>query len=297
MKKVAVITRTKNRPIMLPRVLMSLSRQTTKDFVWVLVNDAGEHEPVDAIASQARDEGLDVQVIHRQKSIGMEAASNDGVRQSESEYVVIHDDDDSWEPPFLETTINYLDEHENVPGVITWANRLDETIDGDAVKIQNRYPYNHWLLNIYLADLAVENRFPPISFLFRRSIYDKLDGFDETLPVLGDWDFHLRVLMEGDIHVIPKAYANYHFRINLQKGDVYGNTVNSGIDKHILYDAIYRNRKLREDIHAGRSGIGTLLAIGQMLRRVNHMSDTLGRIGHATRNHRILAFFRRLVRI
>jgi glycosyltransferase involved in cell wall biosynthesis len=297
MKKVAVITRTKNRPIMLPRVLESLSCQTVKDFVWVLVNDAGEREAVDAIAAQAKDAGMDVQVIHRAKSIGMEAASNDGVKQSQSKYVVIHDDDDSWEPPFLATTIDYLDSHEEVPGVITWANRVDETLDENAVTIKNSYPYNHWLLNIYLSDLAVENRFPPISFLFRRSIYDQLGGFDETLPVLGDWDFHLRVVMQGDIHVIPKAYANYHFRINLKKGDVYGNTVSTGVDKHILYDAIYRNRKLREDIQAGRSGIGTLLALGQMMRRVNHMSDSLGRIGHITRHNRVLAFLRRLVRI
>ena len=276
---------------------MSLSRQTSRDFVWVLVNDAGEPEPVDAIAQKACDEGLDVQVIHRKKSIGMEAASNDGIKQSNSSYIVIHDDDDTWEPLFLETTIKYLDEHENVPGVITWANRVDESIEADAVIEQGSYPYNHWLLNIYLADLAVENRFPPISFLFRRSVYDRVGGFDESLPVLGDWDFHLRVLMEGDIHVIPKAFANYHFRINLKNGDVYGNTVNTGVDKHILYDAVYRNRKLREDLTSGKSGVGTLLAMGQMLRRVNHMSDTLGRIGHATRHNRVLAFLRRLVRI
>src|SRR5699024_6623890 len=162
---------------------------------------------------------------------------------------------------------------------------------------QARHPYNHWLLNLYLADLAVENRFPPISFLFRRSVYDKLDGFDESLPVLGDWDFHLRVLMEGNIHVIPKGLANYHFRTNLAKGDIYGNTVSTCVDKHVLYDAVYRNRKLREDIAAGRNGIGMLLAIGQMLRPMNHMSSVLGRIAHVTRNNRTLAFFRRLVRI
>lgn len=297
MKKVAVITRTKDRPIMLPRVLESLSGQTTNDFVWVLVNDAGDGAPIESIARQGREKGLGVLVIHRQESVGMEAASNDGVRQSESEYVVIHDDDDTWEPEFLQTTIEYLDENMDIPGVITWANRVDEVIHDNDVTIHARYPYNHWLLNLYLADLAVENRFPPISFLFRRSVYEELGGFDESLPVLGDWDFHLRVLMEGNIHVIPKGLANYHFRTNLEKGDIYGNTVTAGVDKHVLYDAVYRNRKLREDIAAGISGIGTLLALGQMLRPVNHMSNTLGRIGHATRNNRILAFFRRLVRI
>lgn len=297
MKKVAVITRTKDRPIMLPRVLESLSRQVTDDFVWVLVNDAGESNAVESIARQGRDRGMDVLLIHRQESVGMEAASNDGVRKSESEYVVIHDDDDTWEPQFLQSTIEYMDCNIHIPGVVTWSNRIDEVINDNSIDIKACYPYNHSLKNLYLSDMAIENRFPPISFLFRRSIYEKLGGFDESLPVLGDWDFHLRVLMEGDIHIIQKGLANYHFRINSERDDIYGNTVDTGLEKHVLYDAVYRNRKLREDIAAGRSGIGTLLAIGQMLRRLNNMADTLERISQITRNNRILAFLRRLVRI
>lgn len=282
---------------MLPRVLESLCEQEMKDFVWVLVNDAGDAAPVESIARQGRARGLDVNVINRKRSIGMEAASNDGVRQSQSKYIVIHDDDDTWEPAFLRETVEYLDSNQDVPGVITWANRVDEVIKDNSVEVIASYPYNHWLLNIYLSDMAIENRFPPISFLFRRSVYDRIDGFDESLPVLGDWDFHLRVLMKGDIHVIHEPLANYHFRVNSEKGDVYGNTVNTGLDKHVLYDAIYRNRKLREDLESGSHGMGALLAMGQMLRPLNHLSNTVGRLGQVSRNNRVLALIRKLVRL
>jgi len=295
--KVAIITRTKNRPIMLPRVLISISRQTFKNFIWVLVNDAGVKEPVDEIASRATENGIDVLVIHRDQSIGMEAASNEGVHRSDSEYIIIHDDDDTWEEAFLEKTVDYLDENRHVPGVITWTNRIDETLDDDCIRFQGVSPYNHWLQNIYLSDMAMENRFPPISFLFRRSVYDKVGGFDEELPVLGDWDFHLKVLMEGDIHVLPYVLANYHFRINLDKGNIYGNTVTSGVDKHILYDAIYRNKKLREDIKNGISGIGTLLALGQMFRKTNYMSDMVSRLGNASKSSWFLSLIRKALKV
>lgn len=295
MQRVAIITRTKNRPIMLPRVMISIGRQTFKDFVWVLVNDAGEKGPIDDIANQARNEGMNVMVVHRDKSIGMEAASNDGVRRSQSEYIVIHDDDDTWESEFLEKTVEYLDANHHVPGVITWANRIDEAIDGDCIHFKSASPYNHWLQNIYLSEMAVVNRFPPISFLFRRSAYDEVGGFDEELPVLGDWDFHLKVLMEGDIHVLPYVLANYHFRVNLEQGNIYGNTVTSGVDKHVLYDAIYRNKRLREDIKKGVSGIGMLLALGQMMRRPNNMMDTLERLRNAGSSSRLISFVRKMV--
>lgn len=271
MSKIAIITRTKDRPVLLPRVLESLKKQTYKDFVWVLVNDAGEKESVNRVAEAAIDYGLNVHVLHRDFSTGMEAASNFGIRNSCSEYIVIHDDDDTWEESFLEITVKYLEECSDALGVVTWTNKVVERIENENVKILEKQPYNHWMLNIYLSDMAVENRFPPISFLFKRDIYNKVEGFDESLPVLGDWDFNLKILLLGDIHVIPKPLANYHFRDTKEKNDIYGNTVTSGVEKHILYDSVYRNRKLREDLNAGKNGLGTLLALGQSFKRVNHM--------------------------
>lgn len=297
MKKVAIITRTRNRPIMLPRVLTSIKNQTFKNYVWVLVNDAGEKQPIEKIANEAIKFDIEVKVIHREKSIGMEAASNHGIRCSDSKYIVIHDDDDTWENKYLEKTVAYLEKHENASGVITLTNRIDEIIVDDRITIKNICPYNHWIKNIYLCDLAIENRFPPISFLFRRSIYDLVGGFDERLPVLGDWDFNLRILIEGEIHVIPYILSNYHFRLNSDDNCNYGNTVTSGIDKHILYDAIYRNEKLREDIKSGKFGIGALLSIGQMHRRTNHFLDSMQRISNGCRRNFIVSMLGKLLKI
>ena len=41
MTKVAVITRTKDRPIFLKRALLSVSSQTFSDYIHVVVNDGG----------------------------------------------------------------------------------------------------------------------------------------------------------------------------------------------------------------------------------------------------------------
>ncbi|ABV37613.1 glycosyl transferase, family 2 [Shewanella sediminis HAW-EB3] len=260
MTKVAIITRTKNRPILLPRVRASVENQTFRDFVWVLVNDAGERGEVDRQADIARTNGVDVVVVHRDKSVGMEAASNDGMKKSSSEYAVIHDDDDTWQPDFLKQTVDYLDENISNVGVVTHSIRIDEEITDNHVKITGKSSFNGQLNSIKLSDLSFHNNFPPISFLFRRSCYDAVNGFDETLPVLGDWDFNLRTLLEGDIGLIPEALANYHFRIsNVKASDSYGNTVTAGIDKHIQYEAIYRNRKLRNDINTNSLGLGFVL--------------------------------------
>ncbi|HRE18551.1 MAG TPA: glycosyltransferase family A protein, partial [Rhodocyclaceae bacterium] len=61
---VAVITRTKNRPLMLARALDSVSRQTFRDALWVIVNDGGEPATVELIAEQGRQRGLPTAVHH-----------------------------------------------------------------------------------------------------------------------------------------------------------------------------------------------------------------------------------------
>ncbi len=263
--RVAVITRTKNRPLLLKRAYESIRNQVFTDFQWVVVNDAGQVEPVQQIVEIATKAGINTLLINRGESIGMEAASNDGVKSSKSEYVVIHDDDDTWHENFLMETVRFLDERTEYLGVVTHSDRIDEKVSDNSVTKVNSRPYNNWLMSIQFSDLLVENPFPPISFLFRRSIWQQVGGFDELLPVLGDWDYHLKVLMAGDIGVLPITLANYHFRVQLkQDQQVYGNTVTHGVEKHIEFDAKYRNAKIRTDIKNNEFGLGYMLLLGRM---------------------------------
>jgi len=298
---VAVVTRTQNRPLLLPRARESVETQSFEDRLWVLVNDAGEREPVEREAAAARAKGLDTLVIHRDKSNGMEAASNHGIGRTRSEFVAIHDDDDTWHPDFLAKTVAFLHDNPTFIGVTARCFRVEETLSEAGPKIIQTTPYNDRLRAMHLGDMAIQNQFPPISFLFRRSLYEQLGGFDESLPVLGDWDFHLRALLVGNIGVVPEKLANYHIRERPEGGlGQYGNTITDGGEMHLLHDSLYRNRKLREDIEAGRPGIGFLLTMGRMEQ---HLSQRLDGLSHmllaakaVARKLKILGLMRRLSR-
>lgn len=281
--KVVVITRTKNRPVMLRRALASVSHQTFRHFAWVIVNDGGDAAEVEMIATSARQEQLEVHTIHNSQSLGMEAASNCGIRGSDSELLVIHDDDDTWDPAFLATTTAFLDAEPVYDGVVTHANRVDEVIEGDQIRIIRTVPWNHDLMSVYLIEMARVNSFPPISFVFRRSVLAKIGLFDESLPVLGDWDFHLRFLTAFDIGVVPRPLAFYHHRESAS--GVYGNSLYDGASKHIRYDALLRNRMLRRDLQDRRLGLGllvNLLRAQDGLAMLETMMRTLRRIGLKT---------------
>jgi glycosyltransferase involved in cell wall biosynthesis len=288
---VAVITRTKNRPLLLCRALDSISAQSYKDIIWVLVNDGGEPEPVEDIASNALSRGVKTIVIHHSASKGMEAASNAGIGGSASEFVVIHDDDDSWEPKFLETCITFLDTNRHYHGVVTQSWRIDEKLSENKVELVSKTRFNPGLANLYLIELAVTNSFPPISFVYRRSVFEKVDLYDETLPVLGDWDFNLRVLTKFDVGIIPEPLANYHHRIaQTNANDGYGNSIHAGRSKHQEYDTIIRNRLLRQDIADGKAGLGLIVGLGRS-EQTSPINLVIFRLGNIVRKTGLTRLF------
>ncbi len=73
---VAIIVRTKDRPVFLARALSNIAEQTFTDYTIALVNDGGETEAVDALlAEQPAEFRSKIQALHRPESTGMEAAS------------------------------------------------------------------------------------------------------------------------------------------------------------------------------------------------------------------------------
>jgi len=251
MPKIAIITRTLNRPLLLERAARSIINQTFRDFVWVIVND-GEQKPDDAIISDFPQDKIFM--IRNSQPVGMEAAANMGLKASKSEYVIIHDDDDSWHPEFLEKTTSYLDKlsPSNIQkGVITHNMVKTEIIEGNKIKLISKQPFNTWLTEVSLYRMLAGNTFPPISFLYRRKVLEEIGYYDECLPVLGDWDFNIRFLMKYDIGLIPEVLAYTH-----QRAGFLTNTDVGRNESHKYYDNLLRNRYLRKDIGNGTIGVG-----------------------------------------
>ncbi|MBT6461191.1 MAG: glycosyltransferase family 2 protein, partial [Opitutae bacterium] len=130
--QVSIITRTKDRPVLLKRAIESVLNQTYTDWLHVIVNDGGEKEAVESILEPFRDRYRDrLQILHHDESLGMQEASNAGIKNSNGEFIVIHDDDDSWSPGFLNACLSFLEaegSESTYQGVITRTERIYEEI-------------------------------------------------------------------------------------------------------------------------------------------------------------------------
>jgi glycosyltransferase involved in cell wall biosynthesis len=247
----------------------SLTKQTYKDFIWVIVNDNGNIDEVNKIVDVAESKGINTIVIHRDVSCGVSAAANHGIVATSSEFIHIHDDDDTLEPTFYNEAISFLDSKPNYMGVTSNTRRINEEVSDYDIKLLSISPYTSLDSTVYLADLLWKNQFTTISFLYRRKIFDVIEAYDQNLPALEDWDFNIRFCEKFDIGVIPKPLANYHFRNGIQTGGT-AQTISTGSMLHQEYTAILRNKMLRKDLEGGKAGIGALMTLGRFHQLQNN---------------------------
>lgn len=261
--KVAVITRTRHRERLLRRALLSVAHQTHCDYVHIVVNDGGDPQAVEeALGVLPPDRSGRVHVLHNEKCRGMESAANAGIAACESEFIVIHDDDDSWHRRFMEKAINAIG---NNKGVVTHSYVVLEEMRPDGIHILSRK--RHCPRQITLFKMAMENfQFPNLSFLYRRDAYHAVGAYDEALSVMGDWDFNMRFLSKFDIELVPELLANYHKRVGGETAD--SNSVDYAQADLWRIRSMLANRLLRDDLKDGRLGLGLLVNLGLEIKEL-----------------------------
>lgn len=262
MDKISIIIRTSTRYIFLDRAIKDIINQTYTQWKIILVNDKGDLERILQILNTNNLSEEKYTIVNNEGKPGLNKAINLGARMVDTEYVVIHDDDDTWDPEFLNETVGYLDRNKNVKGVVTHSKKVYEKVINNEIKIQKIKPFNEDLKDVIsLYDMIKNNLYSPISFVYRSSVYKEIGYYDESLEVLEDWEFNIRFLMKYDIFVIEKSLANYHIRKDQNIDSALKNTITSKKKLHLKYDTIIRNRYLREDLCNDKFGIGTLMNV------------------------------------
>lgn len=260
---VAIIIRTKNRPILLGRAISSVINQTYKNIILTVVNDGGDPKPIEKLISKyKKDFKYEPRLVNNKKSVGHGAACNMGVENSSSKYIVMLDDDDTWSKQFLETTVGYLDQHPECFGVVTGSEVVYETIENDRIKFVKSEPFLPEVKYINLFSMLGGNQFPNLAFVYRREALKKVGMYDADASPQEDWDFNIRFLRHYDIHFINQSLVNYHQRAD--QADDSGNSI-FVTDFHSNKYNYLLNKYLREDLDNGVLGTGFISNLSQQM--------------------------------
>ncbi len=197
--RVAVVVPCYNLGRYLEETLASVMAQTFEDFEVVVVDD-GSNDP----ATRELLEGLTyprTRVV-RTPNRGLAAARNRGARETTAPFLTFLDADDLLRPAMIEKTLGAIEGPDEPAFVSFW---LQNFGDLDVVWSPTACDVVQLLAECTVCTAA----------LVRRSAFDRVGGFDESMPEMGyeDWEFWLRLVAQGGEGVIlPEVLFDYRRR-------------------------------------------------------------------------------------
>jgi GT2 family glycosyltransferase len=184
------VTGTAGRLVELDRLGASLRAQALRDFEWILV-DQNADDRLSPFCARWDGPG-DLRRIRQ--TPGLSAALNRGVREARAELVGFPDDDGWFAPEILERVVGLFRTHGDWQGIACRA--VDENGRPSIIRWSPR-PGACTRLNSWFRAVST-------GLFFRRSVFDRIGGFDETLGVgpgvalaSHDTDFVLRAVRAG----------------------------------------------------------------------------------------------------
>lgn len=179
---------------MIAEAVESVLAQSFKALEIIVIDDGSNDGTVDRLQSYA----ASLRVISQERR-GVAAARNNGVRSAQGRYVAFLDSDDLWLADKLEIQTAFMAQHPEMQICQTeevWI-RHGRRINP---KTKHRKPSG----DIFRRSLEL-CLVSPSAVMITRELFDRVGGFDETLPVCEDYDLWLRIAVEHRVGLIPTA--------------------------------------------------------------------------------------------
>lgn len=177
----------------LAQAIDSVLAQSCQDIELIVVDDDSTDETGRLVARYPR-----ACYIHRATNGGQAAARNDGARVAKGEFLAFLDQDDLWEPSFLQEARQVLREHPDA--AVVHADGYQVTEQNEILHYDAAMKQTASITQVLRGghDVATSGS------LFRKSCFDAVGGYDEQLPIWEDIDLAVRLYQRFPILHLPK---------------------------------------------------------------------------------------------
>jgi glycosyltransferase involved in cell wall biosynthesis len=185
--KVSVVIPAYNIRSYIEEALGSLERQSFKEFEALVVDDGSTDDTAELVKPFCQRDSR-FQLLQKPNG-GLSSARNYGIRHARGEYIALLDGDDVYEQDKLANHVAVLDRNPEV-GVVYSASRAIRDDGRPTFMVLSGKPiYSDPLLALLCKNFIGHGS----NAVFRRSLFDEVGEFDETLRSSEDSDFWLRV--------------------------------------------------------------------------------------------------------
>ncbi|MEA2562342.1 MAG: hypothetical protein QOH06_3846 [Acidobacteriota bacterium] len=191
---ISVIVRTLGPSAHLEQALESLALQTRHDFEVVAV-DMSQGRCDEALA-RAASRLPRLHCVAPPRRLSRPAALNAGIAAASAPRIAILDDDNLYDPEHLDRLVNGLDEN-GADYVYTGVRHATYSPDGERIDCRDvaiPFQFDRVLLGNYIYATGSA---------YRKSMWERIGGYDERFTVFEDWDFIIRAAQAGTLVHLP----------------------------------------------------------------------------------------------
>jgi glycosyltransferase involved in cell wall biosynthesis len=189
--RVSVIIPTYNRGWIVKEAIESVLAQDYRDFELIVVDDGSTDNTDDILDSYRGDI-----IVFRQENQGVSAARNRGLAEASGCFIAFLDSDDLWLSQKLFRQVEFFNKNPDAKICQT-----EETWIRKGVRVNPKKRHKKPWGMIFEPSLAL-CLISPSAVMIRRSLFEEVGGFDETLPACEDYDLWLRISCRYPVYLI-----------------------------------------------------------------------------------------------
>jgi glycosyltransferase involved in cell wall biosynthesis len=190
-RQISVIIPTYNRGWIIKEAIESVLAQDYNNFELIVVDDGSTDHTFEILKQYGEDLGL-----IRQENRGVSAARNAGIHQASGHFIAFLDSDDLWLPKKLSHQIAFF--NSNPDALIC---QTEEIWMRNHVRVNPKKRHKKPSGMIFEPSLSL-CLVSPSAVMIKRTLFDYIGLFDETLPACEDYDLWLRISCRYPVHLI-----------------------------------------------------------------------------------------------
>src|SRR5271165_4170551 len=207
---VSTIVTSYNQSRFVVETLESVKAQTYNATQFIIVDDCSSDDSVAIIDRWLRDNGIDCVFIRHEENKGICKSLNEALTVANGKYIAMVASDDVWLPDKLERQVEIMESQPVSVGVL-YSDAFQMDDHGHALPdmfIEAHRKLAEMPQGLILDTLLAGNFIPAMTTLIRRSCYDEVGLYDESLP-WEDWDMWLRIARQYSFVYSPAPSARY----------------------------------------------------------------------------------------
>lgn len=195
-----------NKAKSINNTIQSILDQSFTDFELIIVDDGSVDNSVQVV-KQFTDKRI--RLIQKENG-GVCSARNEGISRAQFDYLALLDADDYWDKDYLLEQFKMINDF---PQAMMWGINFSEVTDGNKLirKLATGLPegYRGYVENYFNIPNRISDLFCSSSVVIRKSVFDKVDTFDERIKYAEDLDVWYRIIANFPVAFNDKTMVYY----------------------------------------------------------------------------------------